>query len=117
MRDIQSETIIDRGIKADAHSAGTITGSAIDTKYARKGLIVMDFADAGAAGTMALKVTHCDSSGGTYTDVTDAVIAAKNTAGVYKLVFKNFKRYIKVVATVAGNAIDGSATVILYSLR
>ena len=61
----------------------------------------------GAGATCNVKLTHSDTSGGAYTDVTGATFTeVGNTASVQKLsVNKNeMKRFVKAVCTVAGTA-------------
>lgn len=86
----------------------TATGAAVDIRDLKgKGKIVLA-ASAAAAGTnptLNVKLTHCTTSGGSYSDVSGAAFAeVTTTAGVQQIGvdFDSLHRYVKVVATVAG---------------
>lgn len=101
---------------------GTFTAAAIDTQgfdYAEIACIFQNV----PANMAALKVQECDTSGGTYADVTGTVVgtasdidgntsalptaaAGDDTNIVFQLDLRERKRYLKVVATSG----DGSGT-------
>ena len=86
----------------------TTTGSAVDLlQYTNEVAVILNCSAGGADATCNVKLTHSDTSGGSYTDVTGATFTeVGNTASVQKLsVNKNeMKRFVKAVCTVAGTA-------------
>ena len=86
----------------------TTTGSAVDLlQYTNEVAVILNCSAGGACATCNVKLTHSDTSGGSYTDVTGAAFTeVGNTASVQKLsVNKNeMKRFVKAVCTVAGTA-------------
>ena len=69
----------------------------------------------GASITFAVKLTHSDTSGGSYTDVTDGgfTTTTANTASRQKLYVNvtDIKRFVKVSLTVAGGTGTGALSV------
>jgi hypothetical protein len=115
-RDLLSLVAIERGLKIVlADSTGAKTGDAIDTNLCRDIVLFYDLVNKGAAGTLDIKLTECDTSGGSYSDVANATVAQLTSNGNAAVSFGrlNTKRYIKVVGTVGANAIDAYITVIL----
>lgn len=84
----------------------TVTTSAIDTKAltGKIGVGVVAAFTAGTTPAATYKITHCATSGGTYTD---AVTLAADGSDLIDS--RNLHRYIKVVATITG---EPTATVI-----
>lgn len=91
----------------------TLTGTAIDLQdYDGVGLFILNAsaATAGTTPTLDCKLQHCDTSGGTYADITGAtftqVTGVAGTAGVQikKLNVANLKRYVKLIGTIAGTS-------------
>lgn len=86
--------------------AGTVTGSAIDrTGFSRMTLVAAVGAATGAPSsfTVASKVTHCDTSGGSYVDLPGAAITTMTAAGVgqKEIDLKSAKQYLKIVTVTA----------------
>lgn len=115
MLDLNQNLIVARAIKPDAHAAGAVAGAAVDLKNARTALLLIDVADKGAAGTADVVVTHCDTSGGTYTTHTTVAQITANGQTVVEL--SNLKRYAKVNVTIGANAVDMSAVLVAGNLR
>ncbi len=110
------------GLTDQTKDNGAFTAVAIDTAGFEAAEIACIFQNV-PANFAALKITECETSGGSYTDVTGTVIGtAKNIDGatsalpaasggddtnvVFQLDLRKRKRYLKVAAT-AG---DGSGT-------
>ena len=111
IRGLHEELKAVQAIKADAHAASTITGAAIDTKEFDEILYVVNAGTFSATGDANIKITECDTSGGTYADITGAVfaeIAAANDDTIYigRVKCKNTERYHKVVCVVADDVVD-----------
>lgn len=115
MLDLGNELVVSRAVKPDAHAAGSVAGAAIDTKGAQTALLLIDIADVGAAGTVDITVTHCDTSGGTY--ATHTTVAQKTAVGQTIVELSKFKRYVKVNAVIGANAVDASAVLIAGNPR
>jgi len=87
-----------------------LLSAAFDTEaYEGTGLFVLSAgaATAGSSPTLDVKLTHCDTSGGTYTDVPSGAFAQVTTvAGVQALAvdLDTVKRYVKVVGTLGGTS-------------
>lgn len=106
-----------------SRNAGAATSAAIDTS-GYDGLTVLVHAGTlGASATLDCKVTECDTSGGSYTDVTNAAITqlvkATDDDKVAAIDVRlgdraNRKRYVKIVLTVGTAASVCGATAILY---
>jgi len=93
------------------------TGSAIDlVDYEGDLAVVLDAEAGGASITYAVKLTESDTSGGTYTDVTDGAFTTTtaNTALVEKISVNtdSMKRYVKADVTVAGGTGAGAVSVV-----
>ena len=96
--------------------AATGTGSAIDLQGYEGSAAFILSAEAGGSGiTYAVKLTECDTSGGSYTDVTDGAFTTSGTnAAVFEKIYLNvssLKRYVKVSTTVAGGTGAGALCV------
>jgi hypothetical protein len=116
-------TILNLGTKTtqlalfpNAVGASTTTGSAVDlTNYEGDMVVLLDASAGGASITFAVKLTHSDTSGGSYTDVTGGgfTTTAANTASRQKLYVNvtDIKRYVKVSLTVAGGTGTGCVSV------
>lgn len=88
---------------------GTSTGSAVDVSdFTGNCQIILDCAAPAAGETLDVKLTHCDTSGGSYTDTGDSFAQVTNAIGAVVLSLNlsadKFKRFVKVVATKAGGA-------------
>lgn len=89
----------------------TLTGGAVDvSKYAGYGQMILASAAAaaGTTPTLNVKLTHCDTSGGSYTDVTGAVFAevtdSADSTQMVQVEMDSLKKFVKVVGTIAGTA-------------
>jgi len=94
----------------------TGVGSAIDLLDYEGDIVSLD-AEAGGSGvTYAVKLTECDTSGGTYTDVTGGgfTTSGANAAATEKISVNtdSIQRFIKVSVTVAGGTGAGAISVI-----
>lgn len=91
-----------------AARTATALGSAIDMLgYEGNAVFVLDSAEAtaGTNPTLDVKLQHCDTSGGSYTDITGAVFTQVTaTASRQKLVVDlgKVKRYVKESHTIGG---------------
>jgi hypothetical protein len=91
------------------------TANAVDTLGYDYALVLFILGATDIATTAAPKVTHCDTSGGSYEDISGAVFSAAFSAtddnklyGMFLDRAKNsMKRYLKVSAT-AGNGATGT---------
>jgi hypothetical protein len=88
----------------------TLTGSAVDTRAlsgVAQVILMSTAATAGSSPTLNVKLTHCDTSGGSYTDVTGATFAEVTNADTTQMIAVNadaLKRYVKVVGTLGGTS-------------
>ena len=95
----------------------TGVGSAIDLLDYEGDIAVSLDAEAGGSGvTYAVKLTECDTSGGTYTDVTGGGFTTSGAnAAATEIISVNtdsIQRFIKVSVTVAGGTGAGAISVI-----
>ena len=103
-------------LRANSLGNSTATGSAVDLVAYEGDMIVFLDASAGGSGiTYAVKLTECDTSGGTYTDVSSGAFttSSANTATAQKMTLNtnDLKRYVKCVVTVAGGTGTGYVSV------
>lgn len=88
----------------------TTTGAAVDLANVQENLFVF-LPGAITDGTHTPKLTECDTSGGTYTDVAAAdmvgTLSALAANTVQKVSYIGSKRYVKMVSTVAGSPSTG----------
>jgi hypothetical protein len=104
------------GIDPDEYSATTTTGAAIDTLGSHQALIVVSAGD--IATSLDVKVTECETSGGSYTDVSGAAVtqilaAADNVVAVGRINLNGTERYLKIVGTSVGATCDYGVAVLL----
>lgn len=96
---------IAKAVLAPATITSTTTGSAVDLRdYSGEVAVLLNVAGSGA-GSVVVKLTHCDTSGGSYVDIAGAVFTeVTDTASHQKLSLNKdeLKRYMKAVATIAG---------------
>lgn len=95
----------------NAVRTSTLTGTAVDTRAldgVAQVVLVSSAATAGTDPTLDVKLTHCDTSGGSYTDVTDATFAqvtdAADSTQMIAVKTGELKRYVKVVGTIGGTS-------------
>ena len=98
-------------------TTATKTGSAVDLQDYEGDIALSLDAEAGGSGvTYAVKLTECDTTNGTYTDLSGAAFTTTtaNTALVEQLVVNSDKaqRFIKCVVTVAGGTGAGAVSVL-----
>ena len=103
-------------LRPNALGNSTATGSALDlTAYEGDMIVFLDATAGGSGITYAVKLTECDTSGGSYTDVTDGgfTTSSANTATAQKMTLNtnDLKRYVKCVVTVAGGTGTGYVSV------
>ena len=97
--------------------ASTAVGSAVDIQTFEGSAAIVLLAEAGGSGVVyTIKLTECDTSGGTYTDVTGGAFTATsaNTASVQKLYLNlsELKQYLKISSTVSGGTGAGAVCVV-----
>ena len=103
-------------LRPNALGNSTATGSALDlTAYEGDMIVFLDATAGGSGITYAVKLTECDTSGGSYSDVTDGgfTTSSANTATAQKMTLNtnDLKRYVKCVVTVAGGTGTGYVSV------
>ena len=82
-------------------------------------LTIYALVGANDAGLTALKLTECDTSGGSYTDVPNAAItnlpveATTNKAYAFQVTLLGRKRYFKVAGSVANKGTNGSSVAVI----
>jgi hypothetical protein len=102
--------------------ASTAVGSAVDIQGYEGSAAFVLTAEAGGSGiTYAIKITECDTSGGTYTDVTDGAFTttSANTALVEKIYLNvsELKQYLKISSTVSGGTGAGAVAVVALASK
>jgi len=95
----------------------TGVGSAVDLLDYEGDIAVSLDAEAGGSGiTYAVKITQCDTSGGTYTDISGGAFTttAANTAKTQKISVNTneIERFVKASVTVAGGTGAGAISVV-----
>jgi hypothetical protein len=98
-------------------TTATKTGSVVDLQDYEGDIALSLDAEAGGSGvTYAVKLTECDTTSGTYTDLSGAAFTTTdaNTALVEQLVVNSdeAQRFIKCVVTVAGGTGAGAVSVL-----
>ena len=102
--------------------ASTANGSGVDLQgYEGSAAFVLSSEAMGASVTLAVKLQECDTSGGTYTDVTNGgfTTTAANTAAFEQIALNvsDLKRYVRAAATVAGGTGTGAVNVTAYASK
>ena len=102
--------------------ASTAVGSAVDIQTYEGSAAFVLTAEAGGSGiTYAVKITECDTSGGSYTDVTGGAFTttSANRALVEKIYLNisELKQYLKVSTTVAGGTGAGALAVVALASK
>ena len=102
--------------------ASTANGSAIDLQgYEGSAAFVLSSEAMGASVTLAVKLQECDTSGGTYTDVSSGwfTTTAANTAAFEQIALNvsDLKRYVRTNSTVAGGTGTGAVNVTAYASK
>lgn len=102
-------------IEPDAYAAGTTTGAVIDTQGYYQAIFI---ATSGTlSGTADVKVTECDTSGGTYTDVAGGAFVQFSASDddavkIGRVNCNERQRYLQLSQT-HGNTNDFGVTVVL----
>ena len=107
---------------ATAAVTSTATSSAIDLlEYDGDVLLILDSAAGGGASpTLDIKLTECDTTGGTYTDLSGATFtqvvdaASMQTLAINK---DSSKRFIRIVQTVGGSSPTFTFSINLIGLK
>lgn len=94
-------------LKTASRLAATNTGSAVDlSSYTGNCKLVLNSSATEAAGQTAdVKITHCDTVGGAYTDSGVAFAQVTDAAASHQVLdisVDQFKQFVKVVTTLAG---------------
>ena len=102
--------------------ASTAVGSAVDIQTYEGSAAFVLTAEAGGSGIVyAIKITECDTSGGTYTDVTDGAFTttSANTALVEKIYLNvsELKQFLKISSTVTGGTGAGAVAVVALASK
>ena len=102
--------------------ASTAVGSAVDIQGYEGSAAFVLTAEAGGSGiSYAIKITECDTSGGTYTDVTGGAFTttSANTALVEKIYLNvsELKQYLKISSTVAGGTGAGAVAIVALASK
>ena len=102
--------------------ASTANGSAIDLQgYEGSAAFTLSSEAMGASVTLAAKIQECDTSGGTYTDVSNGgfTTTAANTAAfeTIALNISDLKRYCRTSCTVAGGTGTGAVNITAYASK
>ena len=92
-----------------AAPTATATSAAVDVSdYTGNAKLVLDAAQPAAGQTLDVKLTHSDTSGGTYTDTGFAFTQVTNGGGasyqVQDISVDGLKKFVKVVSTIAGGS-------------
>ena len=102
--------------------ASTANGSGVDLQgYEGSAAFVLSSEAMGASVTLAVKLQECDTSGGTYTDVTNGGFSttAANTAAFEQIALNvsDLKRFVRTNSTVSGGTGTGAVNVTAYASK
>lgn len=112
-----------QAIQADAHAAGTVNGSAIDTKGFHEVLVALNAGANGSSGTVDVKVQESDDGSTGWVDITGAAfvqVTESNDVAIYQgrvRMTPTRKRYLRVVAVVGTATCDLGVVVALGDAR
>lgn len=92
-----------------AAPTATATSSATEiSDFTGNALVVLDAAQPASGQTLDVKLTHCDTSGGTYVDAGIAFSQVTNAGGasyqVQNISIDGLKKYVKAVGAIAGGS-------------
>lgn len=102
------DKLVVKDLKPNASVTTTTVSSAIDLDGLEGEILAMLDVSAPVAGTtpgLAVKLTHCDTSGGSYTDVTGGGFTAAASAQTSQSISLNkndMKRFVKLSWTISG---------------
>lgn len=109
IKDLSAELTISETLAAAARTASG-NGAAVDLQgYVGKIMVVLDSAlGTGTTPTLDVKLQDCDTSGGTYADISGATftqVTGAAGAGAQKMGVdvRGVRRFIRAVATIAGS--------------
>jgi len=89
-------------------ATATQTGSAVDTKGYNSAAVVLEVgAVSGTTPTLDVKIQECDTSGGTYADISGATFTQVTATGSSQILRieglgTSRKRYLRAVGTITG---------------
>jgi len=124
-RNINEDIKVEVGIFPVAQTAGANTGTGVNVTETEEFAAVVQGSAPGDDGTLTFKLQESDVVGGTYTDITGAVMAAAITISSTDALGKTFigrlrtsklaagNRFVRIVATVATNTLDIAGTILL----
>ena len=107
---------------ATAAVTSTATSSAIDLlEYDGDVMLILDSAaGGGSTPTLDVKITECDTTGGTYTDLSGATFTqVTDSASMQTLAINkdSSKRFIKIVQTIGGSSPTFTFSINLVGLK
>jgi hypothetical protein len=96
-------------LAASVRLSATTSSAAVDIRdfHGQAKLVLNASATEAADNTADVKLQHCDTAGGAYTDAGVAFAQVTNASASFQVVDLNvdrLKRYVKVVSTLAGTA-------------
>jgi len=96
-------------LPADEYGSGANLGAAFDTKdyIGEIAFTQVNEAGSGTNPTLDTKITHCATSGGSYSDVSGATFTQRTNAAAVETIYVDARalhRYVKVSATVGGSS-------------
>lgn len=99
------------GIKADAHAAGTITGTGVDTTGFSELMVVVNAGTFAATATVDITLEESDASGSGYAAISGAAFTQLTTSNddniyVARVRLGGRDKYVRAVAVVANAAAD-----------
>lgn len=93
-----------------------VVGSAVSVLN-KSALFQISVGTVGAGASVVAKIQECDAIAGTYTDWATGTFSTITAAGTYEKQYTGVKAYVKLVATVATDAVDFGASVITGSYQ
>lgn len=116
-KDLVTEYLISNSF-APAARTSTANGTAIDLADTGPELFAFlnNGTTSGTSPTLDVKLQECDTSGGTYSDITGATFTQLTAAGNEVIrVANRTKRYVRAVATIAGTSPSFACAVTLIA--
>ena len=93
--------------RAAAPTANAASAAVDVSDYTGAAKLVLDAAQAPTGQTLDVKLQHCDTVGGTYTDAGFSFTQVTNAAASYQvqdISVDGLKKFVKVVSTIAGGS-------------
>lgn len=106
-----STNVLSRQAVVPAVFSATATSSALDMLTGDGRCWAEVQVGAFTATSITLQVSECDTSGGTYTDITGASIVTTAANNIARITFDRSKRYLKVTNTLVGTSAGYAVTV------